>query len=106
VSVPFDWKDSFLYELGATYNLSGYKLSAGYIYSENSTSEAAFNPIVPDSARNIFSVGVGHSFHNLSVNLAYELSIGVNRTIDNDSAADGRYSFLSNAVSLSLGYHF
>jgi long-chain fatty acid transport protein len=107
VSVPFNWTHSFLYELGATYDLSGYKLSAGYIYSESSVPSASFNPIVPDSARNIFSVGVGHSFHQLSVNLAYQLSIGLtNRTIDNDSAADGRYSFLSNAVSISLGYHF
>jgi long-chain fatty acid transport protein len=106
VTIPFNWTHSFLYELGATYNLSGYRLSAGYIYSENSVPSGSFNPIIPDSARNIFSVGVGHAFGNVTVNLAYELSIGINRTIVNDSPADGRYSFLSNAVSLSLGYHF
>ena len=106
VAVPFNWTKSFLYELGATYNLRGYKLSAGYIYSENSVPSASFNPVIPDSARNIFSVGVGHAWGKVSVNLAYELSLGVTRTIDNDSVADGRYSFLSNAVSISLGYHF
>jgi len=106
ISVPFNWTHSFLYELGATHTVGAYKLSAGYIYSENSVPSGSFNPIIPDSARNIFSVGVGRSFGSFNVELAYELSIGVNRTIVNDSVADGRYSFLSNAVSISLGYHF
>jgi len=106
VQVPFNWTHSFLYEVGATHTIGAYKLSAGYIYSENSVPSGSFNPIVPDSARHIASVGVGRAFGRFNVDLAYELSIGVNRTIVNDSVADGRYSFLSNAVSISVGYHF
>jgi len=106
VTVPFNWTHSFLYEVGATRYLGPWSLSAGYIYSENSVPVASFNPIVPDSARNIFSVGVGRTFGKCSVNLAYELSVGVNRTVVNNTVSDGRYSFLSNAVSISLGYHF
>ncbi|HEX4084888.1 MAG TPA: outer membrane protein transport protein [Chthoniobacteraceae bacterium] len=106
VNVPFNWKNSFLYELGATHTIGAYRLSAGYIYSENSVPSGSFNPVAPDSARHIVSVGVGRTFGKCSVDLAYELSIGVNRTIVNDTTADGRYSFLANAVSLSLGYHF
>jgi long-subunit fatty acid transport protein len=106
VKVPFSWTRSFLYELGATRQIGPYRLSAGYIYSENSVPSGTFNPIIPDSARHIMSVGVGRTFGDCSVDLAYELSIGVDRTIVNDSVADGRYSFLSNAVSISLGYHY
>jgi long-chain fatty acid transport protein len=106
VNVPFDWTHSFLYEVGATYTAGLYDFSAGYIYSENSVPSATFSPIIPDSARNVFSVGVGRSFGSCTINLAYQLGIGGTRTIVNDSAADGRYSFLSNAVSISLGYHF
>ena len=106
VKVPFNWTDSFLYEVGATHTIGGYRLSAGYIYSSCSTTSAYFNPVAPDSARHVVSVGVGRTFGKCSVDLAYELSIGVNRTIVNDTSADGRYSFLANAVSLSLGYHF
>jgi len=106
VNVPFNWTNSFLYELGATHTIGAYRISAGYIYSSNSVPSASFNPVAPDSARHIVSVGVGRNFGKCSVDLAYELSIGVNRTIVNDTAADGRYSFLANAVSLSLGYHF
>ncbi len=104
--MPFHWKNSFLYEVGATRLIGPYRLSAGYIYSENSVPSANFSPVIPDSARHLFSVGVGRNFGNCRVDVSYELGIAADRTIVNDSAADGRYSFLSNAVSLSVGYHF
>jgi long-chain fatty acid transport protein len=104
--VTFDWTHSFIYELGVTHLMGVYKISAGYMYSENSVPSGTFSPIVPDSARNLFSTGVGRSFGKCEVTLAYQLGLGGTRTIVNDSAADGRYSFLSNAVSISLGYHF
>jgi long-chain fatty acid transport protein len=104
--VPFDWTHSFIYELGATHIMGPWKLSAGYMYSENSVPSGTFSPVIPDSARNLFSVGVGRAFGRLEVDFAYQLGVGVTRTIVNDSVADGRYSFLSNAVSISLGYHF
>jgi long-chain fatty acid transport protein len=106
VKVPFDWVHSFMYELGATRTLGLYKISAGYMYSENSVPSGSFSPIIPDSARNIFSVGLGRSFGRCDIDIAYQLGLGVTRTIVNDSVADGRYSFLSNAVSISVGYHF
>ena len=106
VIVPFNWKNSFMYEAGVTRLIGPYKVSAGYIYSENSVPSSTFNPLIPDSARHVVSVGVGRAFGNCNVDLAYQLSIGPKRTIVNDSAADGSYSFLSNAVSISLGYHF
>ncbi len=106
VNVPFDWVHSFMYELGATRLIGPYKISAGYMYSENSVPSPTFNPVIPDSARNVFSVGVGRSFGRCAVDVAYQLGVGVTRTIVNDSVADGRYSFLSNAVSISVGYHF
>ena len=106
VSVPFDWTHSFMYEVGATRIIGPYKLSAGYMYSENSVPSGTFSPVIPDSNRHILSIGLGRTFGACSVNLAYQLGIGGKRTIVNDSVADGSYSFLSNAVSISLGYHF
>ncbi len=106
VTVPFDWKNSFIYELGVTRMIGPWKISAGYMYSENSVPTNTFSPVIPDNARNLFSVGVGRSFGRCNINVAYQLGVSPTRTIANDSVADGRYSFLSNAVSLSLGYHF
>ncbi len=106
VKVPFDWTHSFIYEVGVTHMMGAYKLSAGYMYSENSVPSATFNPLIPDEARHIFSIGVGRTFGKCNVEVAYQLGVARDRTIVNDSIADGRYSFLSNAVSISLGYHF
>ncbi len=106
VTVPFDWTHSFMYEVGVTHVMGPYKLSAGYMYSENSVPSGTFNPVIPDSARHIASVGVGRTFGKCNIDIAYQLSIGPKRTIVNDSVADGSYSFLSNAVSISVGYHF
>ena len=106
VTVPFDWTHSFVYEIGITHLMGPYKLSVGYIYSESSVPSGTFNPLIPDNARHLISAGIGRTFGRCSVNIAYQLGIGPSRTIVNDSAADGSYSFLSNAVSISLGYHF
>ena len=84
----------------------GLRASAGYAYSENSVPSGSFNPQVPDSNRHIFSVGLGESLHNFRWDLAYQLVLWANATIDNDTLADGRYSFISHAVTLSVGYHF
>ena len=106
--IPFDWQSSFMYEAGVTRYLSdGYRLSAGYIYSQNSVPSSTFNPLVPDSNRNIFSVGFGQSKGSYSWDVAYQLAYGPNRNISNSYYVDdGTYRFISHAVTLSFGYHF
>ncbi|HWB58425.1 MAG TPA: outer membrane protein transport protein [Chthoniobacteraceae bacterium] len=106
--IPFNWTGSFMYEAGATrYLPGGYRLSAGYIYSENSVPTSAFNPVVPDSNRNIFSVGLGQTKGRISWDVAYQLAYGPNRSVSNTALIDdGTYRFISHAVTFSLGYHF
>lgn len=107
VILPFGWKSSAFYEFGVTRKFrQGLRLSAGYIYSENSSPNATFNPIVPDSNRHIFSVGVGQSLEHFTWDFAYQYAHGPNRQIDNGTAADGEYRFDSHALTLSLGYKF
>ncbi|MDB6040754.1 MAG: Membrane protein involved in aromatic hydrocarbon degradation [Verrucomicrobiales bacterium] len=113
--LPFNWKSSFLYEFGVTrYFGEKWKVSAGYIYSENSVPEANLTPLVPDSDRHIFSVGVGRQFEHWSWNAAYQLAWGPERdvtasnplTFPIGSSANGRYTFLSHALSFNTGYRF
>ncbi len=107
VYLPFNWNSSFFYEAGLTHNFAyGLRGSLGYIYSGNSVPAANFNPIVPDSNRHIFSVGVGQDIKRFSWDIAYQLAYGPDRTISNGGLADGTYSFLSHAINLSFGYHF
>lgn len=107
VVLPFGWQSSAFYEFGATKKFgNGLRLSAGYIYSENSVPNSSFNPIVPDSNRHIYSIGIGQSLRHLTWDIAYQYAHGPKRDIDNGTAADGEYKFDSHAVTISLGYQF
>ncbi len=106
-TVPFDWQSSFFYEFGATrYFDNGWHVSGGYIFSENSVPDATFNPLVPDSDRHIWSIGVGRSYKKFSWDATYQLAWGPSRTINNGTPADGTYEYLSHALSVSVGYRF
>ncbi|HXT40022.1 MAG TPA: outer membrane protein transport protein [Candidatus Angelobacter sp.] len=108
-SIPFNWQSSFFYEFGATYQFdNGFRLSGGYIYSENSVPESSFSPAVPDSDRHIFSLGAGMKYKRLSWDAAYQLAYGPPRDIRGTfgGLADGRYEFISHAITVSLGYAF
>jgi long-chain fatty acid transport protein len=107
--LPFNWQSSLFYEFGASYEFDhGITASIGYIFSENSVPDTFFNPVVPDSDRHIFSVGVGKRWKNWDFDLAYQWAHGPTRTINQGpfSVANGTYQFDSHAVSLSATYRF
>ena len=105
VPLAFNWQSSFFYEFGATYKFDqGFSASAGYIYSENSVPNGSFNPIVPDSNRHIFSIGLGKQWKKLDLDVAYQYAHGPSRTVTGRAA--GNYQFDSHAISISAGYRF
>lgn len=107
VGLPFNWQSSFFYEFGASYTFDcGLVASAGYIYSENSVPNGSFNPLLPDSNRHIFSVGLGKKWKNWDFDVAYQFAHGPERTVLQGSPADGTYQFDSHAISISAGYRF
>jgi len=106
-SLTLDWQSSWMFEFGATrYLENNWHVSGGYIYSMNSTPSENFNPIVPDSDRHIFSVGVGKNYKHVSWDVTYQLSYGPDRTITGEPGINGTYQFISHAVSASLGFHY
>ncbi len=107
--LPFNWHPSWIFGLGATRYLGdGWRVSGGYMYSMNTVPSYNFSPLVPDSDRHLFSVGIGKQYNRFSWDVAYQLSWGPSRTINNDyfPPSDGKYEFLSHALSVNLGYHF
>jgi long-chain fatty acid transport protein len=115
-SIPFNWQPSWILDAGVTRYLGdGWRVSGGYMYSINSVPEADFNPLIPDSDRHIFSLGVGKKYARFSWDIAYQLAWGPSRTINDDtlgsppypsSPANGRYQFLSHAITINFGYRF
>jgi long-chain fatty acid transport protein len=108
-ALDFNWKPSSMYEFGVTrYFGSGWRASAGYMYSENSVPNSYFMATIPDSDRHLFSVGLGKSYKHLTWDAAYQLGIGPSRSVSGDTnpAYNGSYEFLSNALSFDIGWHF
>jgi long-chain fatty acid transport protein len=110
-ALAFNWKPSYMIDLGVTRYLGDdWRISGGWMYSENSVPDGSFNPLVPDSDRYIFSVGVGKKCGKFSWDAAYQFGWGPSRSVGSDTAAggtpDGKYEFISHALTINCGYHF
>jgi long-chain fatty acid transport protein len=108
-ALKFNWTPSWMLDFGVTRYLGNdWRVSGGYIYSENSSPDANFNPLVPDSDRHIFSLGIGKTCGKFSWDAAYQLAWGPPRTVGSDEfpPANGTYAFFSQALAISVGYHF
>ncbi|HXJ57085.1 MAG TPA: outer membrane protein transport protein [Verrucomicrobiae bacterium] len=108
-SRPLDWDPSFFYEFGVTrYLKQGYYVSAGYFFSEKSTSERSFTPVVPDTNLHVGSLGGGYRGQHWQWAAAAQIIAGDWRTIGNniDPSVNGRYRLWTPTLSVSVGYHF
>ncbi len=113
IPLVLDWQASWYYEFGVTrYLAGGWHVSAGYIYNENSVPDAHYSPVVADLNRHFFSVGIGRQGKRFDFDVAYQFGYGATRTVIGSApsatgqTADGRYDFLSNALTASVGMHF
>ena len=106
-AIPFNWKDSWYYEFGAQYDIDDHwTVRGGYIYSVNTVPNSTFSPSVPDSNRHVFSVGGGYSTTRYSVDLVYQYSLSVDRTVSNGSAADGTWQSNCQEIMITSSVKF
>jgi long-chain fatty acid transport protein len=116
-NIPFtlNWESSIMTGIGATRYLDNNRwfISAGYFFSQHSTSEANYTPLVPDTDLHVGSAGFGYKGEHWNYALSLQLITGPWRVIDSSAAnpisgetADGKYSWLNGAVNFSIGYHF
>jgi long-chain fatty acid transport protein len=106
----FDWHPSWIFNFGATrYFGHNWRLSAGYMYVMNTIPDNTFNPVVPDSDRHIFSVGIGKTYDKFRWDVAYQFLWGPTRTVSNDGTFpvdNGNYEFFGHAITFNIGYRF
>ena len=108
-TLTLNWQSSFFYEFGVTRQLgSGYYLSAGYFFSEASTPEKYYTPLVPDTDLHVGSLGVGRHGKHFNWALAGQIIGGAYRTVEGavDPSVNGRYRLFTPSISFSVGYHF
>ncbi|HUA37741.1 MAG TPA: outer membrane protein transport protein [Candidatus Sulfopaludibacter sp.] len=112
IPLTLDYRSSFMYEFGATRQLGkGYFVSVGYIYNENSSPDANFNPLIPDSNLQLGSVGFGRRGKHWDWAIAYHFGYNGGRTINNpptapDFPANGTYKTFNNAVNIAATFKF
>jgi long-chain fatty acid transport protein len=108
-TLPLYWQSSFFYEFGVTYQLAGgYYVSAGYFFSQASTPNQYYTPLVPDTDLHVGSLGGGYKGQHWSFALAGQIIGGAYRDVQGsvNPSVDGRYKLFTPTVSFSVGYHF
>ena len=115
IPLALDWESSWDFEWGVTrYFDNGWRLSAGYIFNENSVPNAHYTPLVSDLDRHFFSVGTGYQGKHFNFDVAYQFGYGPDHTVVGSPTptgyppgyhpADGTYAFISHAIMLSVGW--
>src|ERR1022692_2864804 len=112
-NIPFvlNWQSSLMTGIGGTrYFNNGWFVSAGYFFSQNSTSEKNFNPVVPDTDLHVGSAGFGSKGKHWRFALSAQIISGAWRTISGSQpspisgeTADGKYKWFNQSVNFSVG---
>ena len=99
-----------MYEFGVTRQFgNGYFGSVGYFYSENSSPDANFNPLIPDANLQLGSIGFGHHGKRWDWSAAYHFGYNGGRTVSNDTAnpsANGTYKTFNNGFNVAVTFKF
>jgi long-chain fatty acid transport protein len=118
IPVHLDWQASWMYEFGVTrYFDSGWHVSAGYVFNENSVPNAYYTPLAADMDRQFFSAGAGYKGKRFDFDVAYQFGYGPTHTVTGSTpsstpgqfageSADGTYHFISHAVLVTMGMRF
>lgn len=106
--VPLGWRDSYYYEFGVTrYFENGWSVSGGYVFNGSAMPDQYYNPIVTDVDKHFFSVGAGFRGKRWSFDVAYQFGYGPQHTVQGSATGvDGKYDFVSHALSTTVGFHF
>jgi long-chain fatty acid transport protein len=116
--ITFGWQPSWMYKFGVTrYFDSGWHVSAGYVFNENSVPNTYYTPLAADLDRHFFSVGTGYKGKRFDCDIAYQFGYGPAHTVtgstpsslsgvNSSQTADGKYDFISHAVMVTVGMHF
>ena len=108
-AVPLGWEDSVSFGVGAEFKATeNLTLRCGYDYSDSPMNSGFYNPSVPADDRHIFSVGLGYSWGQNSIDVAYSLLEMDSSSIRNNvvPAFNGTYNYDWDIITVSFTRRF
>jgi long-chain fatty acid transport protein len=114
-TIHFGYKNSWQIRVGAEFDINEkFSLMGGFVRDTTPQPLVSVSPLLPDSDRNDYSLGVMYRGSKIDVNLSYMAVIGEERTnieggepVRNTSDYPfGTYSALANIFGCGVTYHF
>ena len=108
--IDFDFHDSWVYSLGGEIGpFKGFSLRSGWCHIQTPVPTKTFNTMIPDSDRNVASVGLGYKYKNLSLDVTYAAVVMSPRKVTNDvgfpfTSINGRWTGFTNQVMMGASY--
>jgi long-chain fatty acid transport protein len=108
-TLPLYWHSSYFYEVGVTRQLGGgYFVSAGYFFSETSTSDHYYTSLVPDTDLHVGSLGIGRRGQHWDWAVSGQIIGGEHHEVSNaaNPTVNGKWQLFTPTVSFTIGLHF
>ena len=84
--LPMNWHDAWAYMLGGQYAYNkNLDLRSGFAYDTNPIPDSTLSPLLPDSDRTNFSLGIGIHNEQVALDLAYMWVHWLDRTVNNQN---------------------
>lgn len=111
--INLNYQSSWMYQFGVTRKFDGgWFVSTGYIWSENSSPDAGFHPLIPDSDLHLGSIGFGRRGQRWDWAFGYHFGYNPGRTVNGSQrslageTADGEYKILNHAFNVAATFKF
>jgi long-chain fatty acid transport protein len=110
--IPLEWRDSWVFRVGAEYHLSeAWILRAGYAHGQSPVPSSTLTPMTAALMEHTVATGAGYSLGRWSFDAAYQFDLPASRSIGISALRSGEYSnssieVLVHTVSLTARYRF
>lgn len=111
-TIPLDWKDRFVFRLGAEYDVSeNVTLRAGYSYGESPVPNSTVLPLTAAISEHSVSAGLGWHRGQWTVDFAWQYDLPASQNAGADGIAGTEYDFSrvelsAHWFSVTAGYRF
>jgi long-chain fatty acid transport protein len=107
---PREWSSTYAFTIGGKFRLNeSFALMAGYLHGWNPVPDSTFEPAIPDSDTNLYTVGGEARYSGVILSVAYGYQAQSDRYKGVNiygAAGSGTYTSYLHLVGLSLGYTF